>query len=149
MSIAAAVRSRPRSFISSTALIVKRSSSSRVTGDSPAVAIPATASPAPSSVGKKASIVDRGGGAGRSLRVASVMIASVPWLPTKRWVSEYPATSLTFLPPVRMTVPSAITTSSDSTDSRVWPYLTQHSPPALVPRFPPIEHISNDAGSGG
>ena len=103
MSIAAAVRSRPRSFISSTALIVKRSSSSRVTGESPAVAIPATASPAPSRVGKNASIVDRGGGAGRSLRVASVMIASVPWLPTKRWVSEYPATSLTFLPPVRMT----------------------------------------------
>ena len=68
MSIAAAVRSRPRLFMSSTAAIVNRSSSSSVTGESPAAAIPATASPAPSSVGKKASIVDRGGGAGRSLQ---------------------------------------------------------------------------------
>ena len=74
--------------MSSTAPIVKRSRSSRVTGDSPAAAIPATASPAPSSVGKKASIVDLGGGAGRSRSVASVVIASVPWLPMKRCVSE-------------------------------------------------------------
>ena len=46
-------------------------------------------------------------------------------------------------------VPSAITTSSDRTESRVWPYLTQHRPPAFVPRLPPIEHISKLAGSGG
>ena len=32
-----------------------------------------------------------------------------------------------------MTVPSAMTTSSDRTESRVWPYLTQHRPPAFVP----------------
>ena len=31
----------------------------------------------------------------------------------------------------------------------VTPYLTQHSPPALVAMLPPIEHISNDDGSGG
>ena len=74
--------------MSSTAAIVKRSINSRVTGDSPAAAIPATACPAPSSVGKKASIVERGGGAGRSLSVASVVIASVPWLPTNRCISE-------------------------------------------------------------
>ena len=128
--------------MSSTAPIVKRSMSSSVTGVSPAAAIPATASPADSSDGKNASSVDRGAGAGRSRSVASVMTASVPWLPTMRCVSEYPATSLMFLPPVRMTVPSAITTSSDSTDSRVWPYFTQHRPPAFVPRLPPIEHIS-------
>ena len=29
------------------------------------------------------------------------------------------------------------------------PYFTQHSPPALVATLPPIEHISNDDGSGG
>ena len=47
----------------------------------------ATASPAPSSDGKKASIVDRGGGATRSRSVASVMIPSVPCDPTNRCVS--------------------------------------------------------------
>ena len=31
----------------------------------------------------------------------------------------------------------------------VTPYLTQHSPPALVAALPPIEHISNEDGSGG
>ena len=31
----------------------------------------------------------------------------------------------------------------------VTPYLTQHSPPALVAMFPPIEQISNEDGSGG
>ena len=74
--------------MSSTAAIVNWSSNSRVTGASPAAAIPATASPAPSRVGKNASIVDRGGGAGRRRRVASVIKPSVPWLPTMRWVSE-------------------------------------------------------------
>ena len=29
------------------------------------------------------------------------------------------------------------------------PYLTQHSPPALVAMLPPIEQISYDEGSGG
>ena len=53
MSIAAAVRSRPRLFMSSTAAIVNRSRSSSVTGDSPAAAIALTASPAPSSVGEE------------------------------------------------------------------------------------------------
>ena len=31
----------------------------------------------------------------------------------------------------------------------VTPYLTQHSPPALVAMLPPIEQISYDEGSGG
>ena len=31
----------------------------------------------------------------------------------------------------------------------VTPYFTQHSPPALVARFPPIEQISKLDGSGG
>ena len=56
-------------------------------GSIPAATIRATASPAPSSDGKKASIVVRGGGATRSRSVASVMIPSVPCDPTKRCVS--------------------------------------------------------------
>lgn len=31
----------------------------------------------------------------------------------------------------------------------VTPYFTQHRPPALVARLPPIEQISNEDGSGG
>jgi len=49
---------------------------------------PATASPALSSVGKKASIVARGAALVGRRTVASVMIPSVPWLPTIRCVSE-------------------------------------------------------------
>ena len=92
----------------------------------------------------------RGGGTGRSRRVTSVMMASVPWLPTNRCVSDVAGDVLDVPaagPDAR--VPSASTTSSESTDSRVWPYFTQHRPPALVPRLPPIEHISQLAGSGG
>ena len=68
--------------------IVKRSISSSVTGDSPALAMPATALPAASSVAKNAMSVERGGGRGRSRRIASVTIARVPCDPTMRWVSE-------------------------------------------------------------
>ena len=50
--------------MSSTAAIVNRSSSSSVTGESPAAAMALTASPALSSVGKNASIVERGGRGG-------------------------------------------------------------------------------------
>ena len=78
ISIAAASRSSPSSWTSSTARIVNRSISSSVTGDRPAAVIAATASPAASSVGKKASSVARGGGVGRSRSVASVMSPSVP-----------------------------------------------------------------------
>ena len=74
--------------MSSTARIVNRSISSSVTGDRPAAAMAATPSPADSSVGKNASSVARGAGAGRSRSVASVMSASVPCDPTIRWVSE-------------------------------------------------------------
>ena len=48
---------------------------------------PATASPADSSDGKNASIVARGGGAGRRRSVASVISPSVPWLPTSSGIS--------------------------------------------------------------
>ena len=135
-------------WTSSTARIVTRSISSSVTGRRPAVVSPATASPAASSDGKNAISVERGGGAGSRRSVASVTRASVPCDPTSSGISPYPATSFTFLPPSRSTVPSAITTSRPSTASRVTPYFTQHRPPALVPRLPPIVHISNDAGSG-
>src|SRR3546814_10490727 len=36
-----------------------------------------------------------------------------------------------------------------SLESVVTPYLTQQRPPALVARFPPMEQISYDDGSGG
>ena len=78
----------PAPCTSSTARIVNWSISSSVTGDSPAAAIPATASPAASSVGKKASSVARGGGAGRSRRVASVIERERALRPDERWVSE-------------------------------------------------------------
>ena len=62
--------------------------SSSVTGPRPAAVEPGDrlARP-PTSVGKKASNVDRGGGAGRRRSVASVMIASVPWRPTRSGIS--------------------------------------------------------------
>ena len=116
--------------------------SSSVTGPRPAAASPATACPAASSDGKKAISVARGGGAGRSRRVASVTIAERPLRADDSGISPYPATSFTFLPPSRMSVPSAITTSRPRTASRVTPYFTQHSPPAFVPRLPPIVHCS-------
>jgi hypothetical protein len=49
---------------------------------------------------------------------------------------------LTVRRPVRSTSPEASTTSSPSTASVVTPYFTQHRPPALVFRFPPIVHQS-------
>ena len=85
-SMASASRSRPRLNASSTAAIEALSSSSNVTMSMPAATIRATASPAPSRVGKNASIVVRGGGATRSRSVASVMIPSVPCDPTNRCV---------------------------------------------------------------
>src|SRR5665647_706071 len=44
--------------------------------------------------------------------------------------------------------PSARTTSSPSTESRVTPYFTQRRPPALVARLPPIVEVSKLLGSG-
>ena len=75
--------------MSSTAAIVNRSSSSSVTGDSPAAAIPATASPG-AVEGREEGQHRRAAAAARAgaRSVASVVIASVPWLPTNRWVSE-------------------------------------------------------------
>ena len=116
--------------------------SSSVHGSTPAADRAETARPAASRVGKNAMRVALGGGAGRSRRVASVTIASVPWLPTMSGMSPYPATSLTVRPPSRTTDPSAVTTSSPTTESRVTPYFTQHSPPAFVPRLPPIVQVS-------
>jgi hypothetical protein len=41
-----------------------------------------------------------------------------------------------------MIVPSARTTSSESTLARVAPYFTQHRPPAFVAMFPPIVEVA-------
>ena len=58
-------------------------------------------------------------------------------------------TSLTVRPPVRMTLPSASTTSRPITKSRVTPYFTQRRPPEFSARLPPMEQVSKLAGSGG
>ena len=47
-----------------------------------------------------------------------------------------------------MREPSASTTSSASTESRVTPYFAQRSPPALVATLPPMVEILKLAGSG-
>ena len=50
--------------------------------------------------------------------------------------------------PVRSRRPSASTTASPSTASRVTPYFAHSSPPAFVAMLPPIDEIARLAGSG-
>ena len=83
-SMASASGPRPMWRAASTASMVRRSMSSSVTGTRPARVMRLTASPAWPTVGKNASIVTLGGGAGRKRSVASVMMPSVPSEPTKR-----------------------------------------------------------------
>jgi hypothetical protein len=86
---------------------------------------------------------------GRRASVTSVTTPSVPSEPTNRWVRSYPATPFAVGRPVRITDPSARTTSRSRTQSPVTPYFTQHSPPAFVATLPPIVELSQEAGSGG
>src|SRR6266704_440989 len=88
-----------------------------------------------------ATVVGGAAGRGRSRKVADVITPRVPSDPTIRLVRSYPATPLIVRRPVRSTRPSASTTSSPSTASRVTPYFTQRSPPALVARLPPIVEL--------
>ncbi len=74
-----------------------------------------TAPAAASSSGNKARSVSTRRGSGMSFSVASVITASVPSLPTRRWVRSYPATPFQLRWPVRTTVPSASTACSAST----------------------------------
>src|SRR5438874_378215 len=118
-------------------------SSSRL-GRQPAAVIASTADPAAATVWNTATIVSDGSGAGRSLTVIFVITPSVPSEPTNRPVRSYPATPLAVRRPQVSTSPSASTTSSPSTYSRVTPYLTQHMPPASVDTLPPIVDVSHD-----
>src|SRR5215218_4929162 len=58
----------------------------------------------------------------------SVNTPKVPSEPTKRLVRSYPAEDFIAIPPVRITVPSASTTSSPKTWSRITPYRTAFVP---------------------
>src|SRR5206468_2989120 len=82
------------------------------------------------------------GGTGRRRRVAPTMTPRVPSDPTNRPVRSYPVTPLTVRCPVWIRSPSASTTSSARTESRVTPYFAHRSPPALVAMLPPSVDIS-------
>jgi len=138
---------RPEGRHSSTACMVVRSSNSSMLGVEVAM-ICSTARPAAPTSSKSATTVTAGGGSGRRRSRAMVTIPRVPSLPTMSPARSYPATPLTVRRPNRETLPSASTTSRPSTASRVTPYFTQHSPPALVLTLPPIEQKSLLAGSG-
>ena len=147
MSSACAEESNPIGRNASTASIVVRSMSSSIDGVI-AVITASTARPAATTSSKTATAVIACGGIGRSRKRAMVTIPNVPSLPTMSPARSYPATPLTVRRPRRVTRPSASTTSSPRTASRVTPYFTQHSPPALVLTLPPMEQKSFDAGSG-
>ena len=110
--------------------------------------IAAVARPASATWSNTATAVVAGGGRGRSRSLAMVTIPNVPSDPTTSPARSYPATPLIVRRPSRVTWPSARTTSSPKTASRVTPYLTQHNPPAFVFILPPIEQKSLLAGSG-
>ncbi len=61
---------------------------------------------------------------------------------------SYPVTPFTVRCPVRSSRPSASTTASPSTASRVTPYFAHSRPPAFVAMLPPIDEIARLAGSG-
>ena len=100
--------------VSSTALIATESMNSSIDGRSRAVT-PSTASTAASTVAKPATTMLDAFCLGTSRSVTSVMTPRVPSLPTKSFVSESPATSLSRGPPSRTAVPSASTTCMPST----------------------------------
>src|SRR3546814_12403566 len=87
-------------------------------------------------------------GSGASFSVASTISASVPSLPTSRWVRLYPVASLVVLLPTRMTSPLPVTATSPRTLSRVQPYFTASGPPALPAGLPPTGHWSGRARHG-
>ena len=95
----------------------------------------------------RASPPRRGGGSSRT--VASVTTPSVPSEPHEQPDEVVAGDALARARGrARTARPSASTTSSPSSESRVTPYFTQHSPPALVATLPPIVENSQLAGSG-
>jgi hypothetical protein len=71
--------------------------------------------------GKEQIAADTASGSGYRRSVTSVMMPSVPSLPTNSRVRSYPADDLRARVPVRTASPPAVTTSSDSTFSRIVP----------------------------
>src|SRR5690606_6447004 len=95
-----------------------------------------------------ANAVNAGSGAGTSRVTTFVTTPRVPSDPTTSPVRSRPVTPFAVRWPVRMTSPPGSTTSRAVTQSAVTPYLRQHRPPAFVATFPPMVHVSVDAGSG-
>ena len=91
------------------ALMADASSSSQRARGTPLCNRLATAAAAASRVGKSHVAALTAAGSGYSFSCASVMMASVPSLPTSSRVRSYPAEDLRARPPVRTTAPDART----------------------------------------
>ena len=87
----------------------------------PAWMVAITVSTAPASVSNEQAAAEIASGMPQSRSCTSVMMPSVPSEPTKSRVRSYPAADLRARPPVRTTWPSAVTTVSPSTASRMVP----------------------------
>jgi hypothetical protein len=76
-------------------------------------------------------------GARCTLSVSSTMMPRVPSLPTNNWVKSYPVALFRTRRRVRISLPSGVTTWSDTTFSAVVPYMTVESPDPRVLAIPP------------
>ena len=85
-------------------------------------------------------------GTGWTRNRASVMTPSVPSLPTNNWVRSGPVAERGPLPPVRMTWPSASTTSRPMTMSSIFPYRFEYWPAPRQASQPPTVERSIDCG---
>ena len=122
---------------------------SSAAGRTPLAMMAAEAAPAATTDGRWAPIVAVvPAGTGSSRTVAPTTTPSVPSLPTIRPTRSSPVTPFTVRWPSRRSVPSASTTSSPSTASRVTPYFTHMRPPAPVAIVPPMVAHARLAGSG-
>mmetsp|Transcript_2234 Transcript_2234/g.5485 ORF Transcript_2234/g.5485 Transcript_2234/m.5485 type:complete len:220 (-) Transcript_2234:70-729(-) len=101
---------------------------------------------ASSRVSKPTNAPHRTLGSRRTLSVSSTITPRVPSLPTKSCVSSYPVALLRTRRLVRTSLPSGVTTRSDTTFSAVVPYMRVDSPDPRVLAIPPTEGF--DAGSG-
>ena len=125
------------------------SMSSITAGRMRAAVTAADAAAAASTPGNAAATVTTSPGTtGRSRTVASTITPSVPSEPVISAVRSYPVTPFTVRCPVRRSRPSASTTASPSTASRVTPYFAHSRPPAFVAMLPPMDEMARLAGSG-
>ncbi len=135
MSTAPASSGYPASSDLCTASISGRSISSRAAGMIPAAMMSEAAWPACSTVSNTASIVVTDSGWGMILSTISVMMPSVPSLPTISAAKSSPCQRAA-LPPISSSSPSTSATCSPSTWLAVTPYLRQCGPPAFIATFP-------------